>query len=180
MKLKTKWIHLIFTVATGSRRARMVLAPFVGLSFFLFASLFVLFAFLIDGWLNLPAFPPAPYHRYLGLPLILIGGILAVWCVLHFVKVKGTPVPLNPPPVLVTSGPYAYVRNPMLGGVFLLLFGLGFAFQSLTLLLVFTPLFILMNILEIKMIEEPELEMRLGRNYSEYKKKTPIFFPKPW
>jgi len=30
------------------------------------------------------------------------------------------------------------------------------------------------------MIEEPELEMRLGKDYLAYKKKTPMFFPKVW
>ena len=53
------------------------------------------------------------------------------WSVLNFHKVKGTPVPFNPPPALVTTGPYAYVRNPMLSGIFLLLFGLGILFGSI-------------------------------------------------
>jgi len=66
----------------------------------------------------------------------------------------------------------------MLTGMFLLLFGLGFVLQSLTLLLIFTPLFILLSVLELKIIEEPELAMRLGRDYLNYRKKTPMFFPK--
>ena len=32
--------------------------------------------------------------------------------------------------------------------------------------------------MELKAIEEPELEMRLGKDYLDYKKKTPMFFPK--
>jgi hypothetical protein len=68
----------------------------------------------------------------------------------------------------------------MLSGIFILLFGLGFAFKSISLLFVFAPLFILINVMEITAIEEPELEMRLGRDYLEYKKKTPMFFPRIW
>lgn len=50
-------------------------------------------------------------------------------------------------------------------------------FKSISLLSIFTPLFILVNVLEIIAVEEPELEMRLGKDYIEYKKKTPMFFP---
>jgi protein-S-isoprenylcysteine O-methyltransferase Ste14 len=100
------------------------------------------------------------------------------WSVQHFLKVKGTPVPFNPPPRLVTSGPYAYTRNPMLTGVFGLLFGSGILLESVSLLLVFTPLFIYVNYWELKAIEEPELVKRLGQEYIQYRKVTPMFFPR--
>jgi len=32
-------------------------------------------------------------------------------------------------------------------------------------------------VLELKAIEEPELEKRLGKKYLEYKKKMPMFIP---
>jgi len=178
MGLKAKWINLIYTVATGSRKIRTLLTPVVALSYALLATLFGVLALLLDKWLKLPPLPPAPLNMFLSIPIMAIGLILIFWCLFNFAKVKGTPVPFNPPPVLVASGPYAYIRNPMLSGIFLLLFGLGFAFQSLSLLFIFTPLFILMNVLEIKMIEEPELEMRLGKDYLDYKRRTPMFFPK--
>jgi len=101
-----------------------------------------------------------------------------LWSILHFIKVKGTPVPLNPPQKLVTTGPYAYIRNPMLCGVFILMFGLGILFNSISLVFIFTPLFILLNYFELRAIEEPELEKRLGRDYSKYKKMVPMFFPR--
>jgi len=178
MGLRTQGINLICTAATGSRKLRLLLTPVVGLSHFLFSSLFVIGALVVDEWLHFPLFPPSPVNRFASVPLILIGLILSGWCVFHFVRVKGTPVPFHPPPVLVVSGPYAHVRNPMLSGVFLFLFGLGLALQSLALLLIFTPLFIAINVLELKMIEEPELAMRLGQDYVNYREKTPMFFPK--
>ena len=33
------------------------------------------------------------------------------------------------------------------------------------------------NTIELKIIEEPELEKRLGKEYLEYKKRTPMFIP---
>jgi protein-S-isoprenylcysteine O-methyltransferase Ste14 len=110
--------------------------------------------------------------------LAAIGTAVTAWSVLHFLKVRGTPVPLNPPPTLVASGPYRYARNPMLTGVFLLLFGLGFAIGSLSLVLVFTPLYILTNVWELKFIEEPELVERFGDDYRNYQARTPMFIPR--
>ena len=65
----------------------------------------------------------------------------------------------------------------MLTGVFALLFGFGMFFGSVSLLFVFTPLFIFLNFWELKAIEEPELVKRLGQEYIEYRKLTPMFFP---
>jgi len=65
----------------------------------------------------------------------------------------------------------------MLTGVFALLFGIGVLLGSASLLVIFTPLFILINVWELKAIEEPELIKRLGQDYIEYRKSTPMFFP---
>ena len=65
----------------------------------------------------------------------------------------------------------------MLTGVFFLLFGIGFAINSLSLVVFFTPLYILANLWEIKEIEEPELVKRIGEEYVAYKRRTPMFIP---
>jgi protein-S-isoprenylcysteine O-methyltransferase Ste14 len=65
----------------------------------------------------------------------------------------------------------------MLTGVFLLLFGIGFAIRSPSLVLIFTPLYVLANVWELKEIEEPELLRRLGEDYLAYRKRTPMFIP---
>jgi protein-S-isoprenylcysteine O-methyltransferase Ste14 len=107
------------------------------------------------------------------------GVAITGWSGYHFLRVKGTPVPFNPPPEVVTTGPYHYARNPMLTGVFLFLFGLGIAFDSFSLVFFFTPLFILVNLWELKQIEEPELVKRLGNDYVAYRRRTPMFIPRP-
>jgi protein-S-isoprenylcysteine O-methyltransferase Ste14 len=169
---------MIYKIATGSRKVRMLLTPVVGLSYILFASLFVIVSIPADQFFNFQKIPAKPLNMFVSFPALFIGIVLIAWSVFHFLKAKGTPVPLNPPPVLVADGPYAFVRNPMLSGISFVLFGLGILFQSISLTCLFTPLFILVNTLEIKMIEEPELEMRLGQEYLDYKKYTPMFVPK--
>jgi len=101
-----------------------------------------------------------------------------LWAVIHFFKARGTPVPFNPPPKLIKAGPYAHIRNPMLAGIFIWMFGLGILCRSISLMFISTPLFIILNIIELKMIEEPELAKRLGRDYLEYKKRVPMFIPR--
>ena len=87
-------------------------------------------------------------------------------------------MPINPPPRLVTDGPYAYSRNPMMTGLFMVMIGIGILFGSIALTFIMTPMFVFMSILEFKYLEEPELEKRFGKEYTEYKEKTPIIIPK--
>ncbi|MDO9515651.1 MAG: isoprenylcysteine carboxylmethyltransferase family protein [Syntrophales bacterium] len=177
MGLKDRWIRLIYRTATGSRKIRLLITPVVALSYFLFASLFVILSFPADRLFGLPGLLPPSISTVLAVPVIFFGLFLYFWSVLHFIRTRGTPVPFNPPPELVTSGPYEHIRNPMLSGLFIFLFGLALALRSVSLFFIFTPLFILVNVMEMKMIEEPELEMRLGPKYLEYREKTPMFFP---
>jgi protein-S-isoprenylcysteine O-methyltransferase Ste14 len=145
--------------------------------FGLFTALIVFFAVLLDGALALRWPIPIIVSALVSVPMMAIGVAITAWSVFHFMKVKGTPVPFNPPPTLVESGPYKYARNPMLTGVFLLLFGMGFAIRSPSLVLIFTPLYVLANVWELKEIEEPELLRRLGEDYLAYRRRTPMFIP---
>jgi protein-S-isoprenylcysteine O-methyltransferase Ste14 len=177
MTLKTRLIETFYTVATGSRKIRNFFTPIGALFFALLIFSFVVIALQVDRLLGIAAIFPRPLSIIFALPIFAVALFLIGWSVLNFIKAKGTPVPFNPPPQLVATGPYAYVRNPMLSGVFFLLFGFGVLLESVSLLVVFTPLFIFINVWELKAIEEPELEKRLGADYIEYRKRTPMFFP---
>ena len=177
MTLKTKWIDVLYNVATGSRNVRNFFTPIGAIFYGLLIFVFVVIALHVDRLVGLASIFPNPLNIILSLPIFSVALFLIGWSVQNFLKAKGTPVPFNPPPQLVTTGPYAYTRNPMLTGVFFLLFGLGVLFGSVFLLIVFTPLFIFINFWELKSIEEPELEKRLGEEYIEYRKRTPMFFP---
>jgi protein-S-isoprenylcysteine O-methyltransferase Ste14 len=133
---------------------------------------------LADRFLGFPPFAAGPGAFFLSVPLVAGGAALWMWSALQFFRAKGTPVPLNPPPRLVVDGPYRHVRNPMLAGVFLMLLGLGIMLGSRSLTVIFTPLFILCALLEFKLIEEPELERRLGDVYRAYRSRTPMLIPR--
>jgi len=178
VSLRERLIGMFYRAATGSRKTRNLLTPAGAVFFFGLIALFILVALQVDKFLGFPELLPTSLNIIVSVPIIAIGLFLMAWSVLHFVRVKGTPVPFNPPPKLVTTGPYAHVRNPMVTGVFVLLFGLGVLLRSISLVSIFTPLFILFNVWELKAVEERELERRLGRDYVEYKKRVPMFIPR--
>ena len=180
VSLRTKLIDFFYKVATGSKKIRNLLTPIGALFFALFITIFVLLALQLDQLLELPRLFLKPLNIILSLPILFLGLTVTGWSVLHFLKVKGTPVPFNPPPELVATGPYAHARNPMLSGVFILLLGIGILIGSFSFIFIFTPFFIVLNVWELRMIEEPELAKRLGEEYLVYKNKTPMFIPNFW
>jgi protein-S-isoprenylcysteine O-methyltransferase Ste14 len=66
----------------------------------------------------------------------------------------------------------------MLTGVFAFLFGIGFLLHSVSMVFVWTPAFIIFNVLELKLVEEPELERRFDESYIAYRRRVPMFVPK--
>ncbi len=176
MSLIGRWVNLIYKVATGNWKVKVILAPIVAALFALFIYLFFKISFMADRWLNFPILI-YPSSRIIGLFLIAFGIFLWFISIAYFIRVGGTPVPFSPPPKLVANGPYRFARNPMLTGIFIFLFGLGIYLGSLSLVFIFTPLFIIINAWELKKVEEPELEKRLGKGYVNYKNKVPMFIP---
>ena len=169
--------ELFYKLATGSKRLRLILTP-VGLIVFFGLLLLVVFGSLqMDRALGFPELLSGPVGTIIGGVVLLLGLVIWAWCVVWFLKARGTPVPFNPPRELVTGGPYTWSRNPMLIGVFAFLFGIGFLLHSVSMVFVWTPVFVIFNILELKLVEEPELELRFGESYIEYKQCVPMFIP---
>lgn len=178
MSLRERWIDYLYRAATGSQHFRSSRTP-AGLAIFgLFTAVFVIVAPIVDRALTLPWPVPGNFSLTIGMLLLVTGAAMIAWTVFYFRRARGTPVPVNPPQELITTGPYSYTRNPMLAGVFLFMFGLGFTMHSLSLVLIFVPLYALAHVWELKQIEEPELAKRFGEEFLAYSKRTPMFFPR--
>ena len=117
------------------------------------------------------------YH-FLGLLPLLLGIISYFWSAwdLTFVG-KGTPSPIAPPQVLVVTGLYRYVRNPMYLGILLVLVGEALYFQEF-ILLVYAGLFTLSFNRLVVNNEEHKLRRKFGANYNLYCHAIPRWFPK--
>ena len=179
MGIWDRYAEFVYRVATGGRRRRFLATPVAASLFFGLTALFVFASLWVDKWLAFFHFDSSWWSLGLSMLLLVPGCLIMVWPVMQFFRARGTPVPLNPPQKLITTGLYAYIRNPMILGLFLLLLGLGVLLGSLSLILLFTPLFILLNVLYLKAIEEKEMGKKFGQEYLEYKKRVPLFIPRP-
>ena len=122
---------------------------------------------------------PHNFFFYASIFFLSLGLFLAIWSVRTF-YIKGgdgTPGPWRPINNLVISGPYRYVRNPMILGVVDLLLFESALFVSIPLLL-WAIVFFVGNIIYFKTFEEKELIKRFGADYEDYKNKVPMLFPK--
>ena len=61
-------------------------------------ALFIFAALQVDKCLDFPVLLPASLNIIVSVPVLSIGLFLVTWSVLIFARVKGTPVPFNPPP----------------------------------------------------------------------------------
>lgn len=146
-------------------------------------------AFFIAGWPALifwagkllggtAGLLPCGWSRALAVFCFVFGVPWMGWAVFwQLSRGKGTPVPVVPTKNFLPTGPYRYVRNPMILGFLFYLLGWAFLFNQAG-TFVCGALIALFFILEIKLIEEKELERRFGDAYREYRKKTPFFLPR--
>ena len=118
----------------------------------------------------------------LGIACLVCGALLVATTLRLFFKVgKGTLAPWDPARKMIISGPYAYVRNPMITGVVLILVSEALISGSWA-IGVWAILFTLLNLIYLPLSEEPGLRKRFGQEYIEYCKHVPRYIPRltPW
>jgi protein-S-isoprenylcysteine O-methyltransferase Ste14 len=115
--------------------------------------------------------------------LLALAGLALMWrTILLLARLgEGTLAPWDPTTKLVVAGPYRYVRNPMIGGVALVLLGEAAVFGSVP-LLVWTAGFLTVNAVWFPLFEEPALTRRFGDDYRVYMRSVPRWIPRrrPW
>ena len=140
---------------------------------------FVVLIFIF--WLRLDAAMGwhGPRMRWLAGPLLLVGAALVAWCIgLFRVLGRGTPLPfVAKTKQLVISGPYKYVRNPMMWGVGAIIVGTALWVGSLGLWFGFA-MFIAWVMVFVPAYEERDMEQRFGEEYREYCRQVPRWWPR--
>lgn len=112
--------------------------------------------------------------------LALVGGMaLGLWTLLaQWHLGKGTPAPNQPTRYLVTAGPYAFCRNPIMLAATVYHFGFGTLLFGLLPGVLAAGGILTLGALYTKLVEERELEARFGEPYRQYRSRTPFLIPR--
>ena len=155
------------------RRATLQIVAFGGLLLFVLPTL--IFTITGEDWMALVERPR--WQFVLAALIAAPAGAMAVQAVREFaVSGNGTPVPLDPPRRLVTTGPYAYVANPMqLGGTFILAeWGVLLGSLAVVAAAVMGALF---SAGVAAWNEGSELSHRFGQDWSRYRAEVRLWLP---
>ena len=138
------------------------------------ASLFWLAAAGSDRW----RFESSLELSTLCVAFTTLGLGFALWtCWAQFHRARGTPVPIMATQKLLTDGPYAFCRNPMVLGTLVCYFSIA-VFTGSFLPVLAVALFALFLLSYIKLVEEKEMALRFGNEYVRFKQSTPFIIPR--
>jgi protein-S-isoprenylcysteine O-methyltransferase Ste14 len=116
--------------------------------------------------------------RWLGLPLVAVGLAGLLWCIWDFGhQGQGTLAPLDPPKLVVRTGLYRLVRNPMYVSVLTTLGGEVILVRSLWLLGWAAIAGTVFHLFVIG-YEEPALRRQFGTSFDDYCRAVPRWLPR--
>ena len=110
---------------------------------------------------------PMPATLAAGIAIAAIGVLLRVWACGHLRKSSELDV----------SGPYAYTRNPLYLGTFIIALGFGVASGSWWLFLLISA-YVGSIYFPVMNVEAVVLKERLGSEYIDYADNVPLLFPR--
>ena len=159
---------------------QMVLRVYLPILFPL-AFLITLAALEIDALLGLSPLLPEPLNRVLAALSLVAGAV--VWILSYSTLVQdgdGSPAPVvRRTQRLVTSGIYAYCRNPSVHGKLLGFLSIGLFVNSTAFCLIVTPAILTVSLIEKVVRQEPQLIDFFGDEYLAYRDSVPLFLPFP-
>lgn len=115
-----------------------------------------------------------PTVDWIGVALVFLGVALAIWARFYLGSNWGMPMSLKENPELVTTGPYAYIRNPIYTGVMLAMIGSALGVGALWwIIFVVTSIYMIYACLE----EEKIMLKEFPDAYPAYKARTKMLVP---
>jgi len=111
---------------------------------------------------------------------LALGGIAAwVACLDIFSRQgRGTPLPADAPRLLVTTGLFRRMRNPIMAAELAVIWAGALYLSSLGITL-YAILITIAAHMSVVLVEEPELRKRFGESYAEYLRDVPRWLPWP-
>ncbi len=140
-----------------------------------FVVAFIIYAVKAE-WMRWFIFPLPPWLRWGGAVLGLVSLVLLVWVQHTLGRYWSTDLQLRQEHVLVTGGPYRWVRHPMYAVIFMYLIGLTLVSANI----LFAVGTVLAIVLLYRRIDEEEKMMvaRFGDEYRNYMKQTGRLLPR--
>jgi len=132
--------------------------------------LFVIIAWAMARLLPTPQFFPEVFS-WVGGALVLAGLLISLWAVTTMMRARTTPIPRRDPKTIVTSGPFAFSRNPIYLGDAMLLLGVVLWLQS-WIALILVPIFIMLIERRYIIDEEKRLTSQFKQEFLAYCGKT--------
>ena len=121
---------------------------------------------------------PTPKTLLLGFFIVMIGEFLRLWGVAIAGSETRTTGPVGGT-FLITTGPFAHVRNPLYLGNMLIYAGVGVMSNALFPWLIIVALaYFFFQYSLIVSLEEEHLAVAYGEEYQRYRASVPRFFPK--
>jgi protein-S-isoprenylcysteine O-methyltransferase Ste14 len=106
---------------------------------------------------------------WLGGAVAFLGILIRTWATGH----------LNKDDRLAVTGPYAFTRNPLYFGSFIIGLGFSLAGENITMLVVFLACFAVLYG-PVMQLEMNHLREKFPVEYSRYQASVPLFFPHLW
>lgn len=135
--------------------ARVKRVTFKTVPIYLALALLLIFAQPMSAWF------------FLGLVIVLMGEALRIWAAGHLKKTKE----------VTTTGPYAYVKNPLYLGTLLILIGFCLMARNLYLLLIGLTVFFVYYAPFKKKREGQRLFEHFGQSWVDYDRAVPDYLP---
>jgi protein-S-isoprenylcysteine O-methyltransferase Ste14 len=177
------WIVLLFFWLVSSLRAKQ---SFRNFNWGLQVVVRIAIAVVVILFLRIPSFHQwisnnhanALYSNFYislaGFFVFLLGFLLAMWARISIGRNWGMPMTIKDKPVLVTSGPYAYIRHPIYSGMLFAMLG---SCLSVNIYWVVPLIVMLLYFIYSLKVEERNMGQLFPKEYEEYKKNTKALIP---
>lgn len=168
--LLARWTRLERRLAG---RVLLLVLCFIGLAVWLLPT--VILRHTGDDWSSVVS--SGYWLRSTMIALLAVPSILGLAAVYEFyLRGKGTPIPLDPPKQLVTTGPYAYMANPMQVSATLVWLLLGLWLQSLWVAAI-AIMAVVFGVGLADWEERTALKQRMGKPWLRYRAKVRNWIP---